>query len=228
MLLPEQIRRGCKHTLETNAEILKNKQTKKVELNWNMFVLMDSAEFTAIIPNIPWQAGITGEGGQSICLHSSGGYWSIAQRWKAKLNPVIFLLAPACKGLHFTSWFVFFTPLLLSWLHPSLLHSDQWWYWRFRRSKHFRKWPHAGFVWITDREARFMVELKQPNPSILTHLFSPANLSGRPRSWCVPKLNEKSIRAQSNKRADWWKKQELLCSMTTMTCLQCIVCIELG
>lgn len=59
---------------------------------------MDSAEFPAIIPNIPWQAGITGEGGQSICLHSSGGYWSIAQRWKAKLNPVIFPLAPACKA----------------------------------------------------------------------------------------------------------------------------------
>lgn len=31
-----------------------------------------------------------------------------------------------------------------------------------------------------------MVELKQPNPSILTHLFSPANLSGHPRSRCVP------------------------------------------
>lgn len=156
---------------------------------------MDSAEFTAIIHNIPWQAGITGEGGQAICLHSSGGYWSIAQRWKAKLNPVIFLLAPACTDSHFTSWFVFFTPLLLSWLHPSLLHSDQWWYWRFRRSKHCRKWPHAGFDWINDREACFMAELKHPNPSILTHLFSPANLSGHPRSWCVPtrralKLNQ--------------------------------------
>lgn len=154
----------------------KNKQTKKVELNWNMIVLMDSAAFTAIIHNIPWQAGITGEGGQSICLHSSGGYWSIAQRWKAKLNPVIFLLAPACTGLHFTTWFVFFTPLLHSWLHPSLLHSDQWWYWWFWRSKHCRKWPHAGFDWINDREACFMTELKQPNPSILTHLFPPANL----------------------------------------------------
>lgn len=157
---------------------------------------MDSAEFPAIIPNIPWQAGITGEGGQSICLHSSGGYWSIAQRWKAKLNPVIFPLAPACTGLHFTSWFVFFTPLLLSWLHSPLLQSDQWWYWRFRRSKHCRKWPHAGFDWINDREACFMVELKQPKQPLN---FNPSFLSSKPQ-W-TPSItmctSEKSIRATS-------------------------------
>lgn len=158
----EQIRQGCKHTLENNAKSLKNKNGR-VELKH-----VCSYGFSRICCNNT-QYSLTGwyhrEGGQSICLHSSGGYWSIAQRWKAKLNPVIFLLAPACTGLHFTSGFVFFTPLLLSWLHPSLLHSDQWWYWRFRRSKHCREWPHAGFDWINDREACFMVELSNPNPS---------------------------------------------------------------
>lgn len=68
-------------------------------------------------PSIPRQAGITEERGQSTWLHSSGGYWSIAQRWKAKLKPVILLRAPACTGPHFTSLVVCCTPSLHSWIH---------------------------------------------------------------------------------------------------------------